>query len=227
MQSKKQRRRMSPVWNILRKTLNCKSETSEVYEPNPRHSRTRTRCINSNSCCRSTLKDVKDHDDQMMSNRFKEKRPTNFSPLSIRSSDLINPFTNLVRLSNQSGGGSPYVAAVSPGSRLANYINVSVAESWPGGFFRAFTYHKCDEPLTNQRSARRGLILKGNRDDLEVIAGRVHKPMVAKNLHELVGGRRSGFDSLAGKMGYNSSHIEELYLWNPTALLPCFVIVCK
>ncbi|KAJ8425609.1 hypothetical protein Cgig2_004361 [Carnegiea gigantea] len=54
---------------------------------------------------------------------------------------------------------------------------------------------------------------------------RVHKPMVAENLHELVGGRRSGFDSLAGKMGYDSSHIEELYLLNPTALLPCFVIL--
>ena len=192
MQSEKQRRRrrrrrMSAVWNTVKKTLNCKSETSEVHEPKPRHSRTRTGSINSNSCCRSTLKDVKDHDDQMMSNRFKEKRPTNFSPLSIRSSDLINPFTNLVRLSNQSGGGSPNVAAVSPGSRLANNFHgglesfprnddgpwsnwapglsssrrVSVAESRPGGSFRAFTCHKCDEPLSKQDVA--AYLLQGCR----------------------------------------------------------------
>ena len=167
---------MSAVWNAVKKTLNCKSETSEVYEPKPRNSR--TRIINRNSCCKSRLKDVKDHhgDDQMMSRRFKEKRPTNFSPLSIRSSDLINPFTNLVRLSNQSRGGSPDVATISPGSRLANYFNgglesfprndteswsnwdpgscssrrVSVAESPRGGSFRAVTCHRCDEPLTRQ-----------------------------------------------------------------------------
>jgi len=71
------------------------------------------------------------------------------------------------------------------------------------------------------RASRRVLVV------CRVIAGRVHKPMVAENLHELVGGRRSGFDSSAGNMGYNSSHIEELYLLNPTALLPCFVIVFK
>jgi len=77
------------------------------------------------------------------------------------------------------------------------------------------------ESRNPNRALRRALIV------CRVIAGRVHKPMVAENLHELVGRRRSGFDSFAGKMGHNSSHIEELYLLNPTALLPCFVIVCK
>ncbi|KAJ8443050.1 hypothetical protein Cgig2_004255 [Carnegiea gigantea] len=96
---------MSAVWNALKKTLNCKPEASEVYEPKPEtaepRTRTRARSINRNSCC----------------------NPGSKIPLSIRSSDLINPFTNLVRLSNQSGGGSPYVANVSLGSRLANYFN--------------------------------------------------------------------------------------------------------
>ncbi|KAI3986534.1 hypothetical protein MKX01_014072 [Papaver californicum] len=52
-----------------------------------------------------------------------------------------------------------------------------------------------------------------------VIAGRVHKPL--ENFQELVG--QTGFDSLAGKMGVYSN-IEELYLLNPKALLPCFVV---
>lgn len=55
-----------------------------------------------------------------------------------------------------------------------------------------------------------------------VIAGRVHRPL--DNIQELVG--QSGFDSLAGKMGLYSN-IEELYLLNSRALLPCFVVICK
>ncbi|KAG0481476.1 hypothetical protein HPP92_012003 [Vanilla planifolia] len=55
-----------------------------------------------------------------------------------------------------------------------------------------------------------------------VIAGRVHKPL--ENLQEIAG--QSGFDSLAGKVGIYSN-IEELYLLNPRALLPCFVVICK
>ncbi|XP_030528887.1 uncharacterized protein LOC115739776 [Rhodamnia argentea] len=55
-----------------------------------------------------------------------------------------------------------------------------------------------------------------------VIAGRVHRPL--EDIHEMAS--QSGFDSLAGKLGPYSS-IEELYLWNPKALLPCFVVICK
>nr|CAB3478534.1 unnamed protein product [Digitaria exilis] len=55
-----------------------------------------------------------------------------------------------------------------------------------------------------------------------VIAGRVHKPL--ENLREFAG--QTGFDSLAGKVGAYSN-IEELYLLNPRALLPCFVVICK
>lgn len=55
-----------------------------------------------------------------------------------------------------------------------------------------------------------------------VIAGRVHRPL--ENVQELIG--QSGFDSLAGKVGLYSN-IEELYLLNPKALLPCFVVICK
>ncbi|KAL8172412.1 hypothetical protein V2J09_024216 [Rumex salicifolius] len=52
-----------------------------------------------------------------------------------------------------------------------------------------------------------------------VIAGRVHRPL--ENIQEMMG--QTGFDSLAGKVGL-CSNIEELYLLNPRALLPCFVI---
>ncbi|KAL6614360.1 hypothetical protein ACP70R_036630 [Stipagrostis hirtigluma subsp. patula] len=55
-----------------------------------------------------------------------------------------------------------------------------------------------------------------------VIAGRVHKPL--DNLRDFAG--QTGFDSLAGKVG-PYSNIEELYLLNPRALLPCFVVICK
>ncbi|XP_074581276.1 uncharacterized protein LOC141837801 isoform X2 [Curcuma longa] len=55
-----------------------------------------------------------------------------------------------------------------------------------------------------------------------VIAGRVHRPL--DNYQELA--RQSGFDSVAGKVGLYAN-IEELYLLNPRALLPCFVVICK
>lgn len=55
-----------------------------------------------------------------------------------------------------------------------------------------------------------------------VIAGRVHRPL--ENMQEITG--QTGFDSLAGKVGLYSN-IEELYLLNPRALLPCFVVICK
>ncbi|KAL3645475.1 hypothetical protein CASFOL_010655 [Castilleja foliolosa] len=55
-----------------------------------------------------------------------------------------------------------------------------------------------------------------------VIAGRVHRPL--ENVHEMAG--QTGFDSLAGKVGLYSN-IEELYMLNPKALLPCFVVICK
>ncbi|CAI0436563.1 unnamed protein product [Linum tenue] len=55
-----------------------------------------------------------------------------------------------------------------------------------------------------------------------VIAGRVHRPL--ENIQEIAG--QTGFDSLAGRVGLYSN-IEELYLLNPRALLPCFVVICK
>ncbi|KAK3035104.1 hypothetical protein RJ639_032606, partial [Escallonia herrerae] len=70
----------------------------------------------------------------------------------------------------------------------------------------------CDDNAT----LRKALIV------CRVIAGRVHRPL--ENVQELAG--QSGFDSLAGKVGL-CSNIEELYLLNPKALLPCFVIICK
>ncbi|OAY63538.1 uncharacterized protein LOC109724705 [Ananas comosus] len=55
-----------------------------------------------------------------------------------------------------------------------------------------------------------------------VIAGRVHKPM--ENLQDFV--VQPGFDSVAGRVGLYSN-IEELYLLNPRALLPCFVVISR
>lgn len=55
-----------------------------------------------------------------------------------------------------------------------------------------------------------------------VIAGRVHRPV--ENMEEM--GGLNGFDSLAGKVGLYTN-VEELYLLNSRALLPCFVVICK
>nr|CAB3471203.1 unnamed protein product [Digitaria exilis] len=56
-----------------------------------------------------------------------------------------------------------------------------------------------------------------------VIAGRIRRPL--ENPQVDVAGK-VGFDSVAGHVGADSS-IEELYLLNPSALLPCFVVICK
>ncbi|XVE50506.1 hypothetical protein DITRI_Ditri01bG0167600 [Diplodiscus trichospermus] len=70
--------------------------------------------------------------------------------------------------------------------------------------------------LGDDPSMRKALIV------CRVIAGRVHRPL--ENIQEMAG--QTGFDSLAGKVGLYSN-IEELYLLNPRALLPCFVVICK
>ncbi|KDP39034.1 hypothetical protein JCGZ_00791 [Jatropha curcas] len=72
------------------------------------------------------------------------------------------------------------------------------------------------EIFEEDQSIRKALIL------CRVIAGRVHRPL--ENIQEISG--QTGFDSLAGKVGLYSN-IEELYLLNPRALLPCFVVICK
>lgn len=78
---------------------------------------------------------------------------------------------------------------------------------------RAF---ECIEIYEDDPSIKKALLV------CRVIAGRVHKPL--DNFQELAG--QSGFDSLAGKVGLYAN-IEELYLLNPQALLPCFVVICK
>nr|GMD11415.1 Unconventional myosin-XVB like [Ipomoea batatas] len=82
------------------------------------------------------------------------------------------------------------------------------------GVFTASTSRRAVEAIEVKGGMKRALIV------CRVIAGRVHKP-VENNLQEL-----SGFDSLAGKFGLHSS-VEELFLLNPKALLPCFVVICK
>lgn len=86
------------------------------------------------------------------------------------------------------------------------------------GIFTASTSGRAFESIElneDKQSVRKALLV------CRVIAGRVHKPL--ENFQEMAG--QSGFDSLAGKVG-QYFHIEELYLLNPKALLPCFVVIC-
>ncbi|KAJ8532610.1 hypothetical protein K7X08_012533 [Anisodus acutangulus] len=78
---------------------------------------------------------------------------------------------------------------------------------------RAYEYIEMSE---DEPSLRKALIV------CRVVAGRVHRAL--ENIQEMAG--QTGFDSLAGKVGVYSN-IEELYLLNPKALLPCFVVICK
>ncbi|CAD5178674.1 unnamed protein product [Musa acuminata subsp. malaccensis] len=70
--------------------------------------------------------------------------------------------------------------------------------------------------IEDQPSIRKALLI------CRVIAGRVHKPV--DNLQNLAG--QYAFDSVAGKFGPQAS-IEELYLLDARALLPCFAVICK
>ncbi|CAA0813919.1 zinc finger protein-related [Striga hermonthica] len=88
------------------------------------------------------------------------------------------------------------------------------------GVFTASTSGRALESIEvgaeDNYSVRKALIV------CRVIAGRVHRPV--ESVEEIVG--QVGFDSLAGKVGLYSN-IEELYLLNPKALLPCFIVICK
>ncbi|CAN6861344.1 unnamed protein product [Brassica oleracea] len=91
------------------------------------------------------------------------------------------------------------------------------------GVFTASTSGRAFESVLNNegdvdRMVREVLIV------CRVVAGRVHRPV--ENVEEMNGLMMSGFDSLAGKVGLYTN-VEELYLLNPRALLPCFVIICK
>ncbi|CAN8252835.1 unnamed protein product [Cochlearia groenlandica] len=90
------------------------------------------------------------------------------------------------------------------------------------GVFTASTSGRAFESILSggdcDRTVRRVLIV------CRVIAGRVHRPV--ENVEEINGLLMSGFDSLAGKVGLYTN-VEELYLLNPKALLPCFVVICK
>lgn len=85
------------------------------------------------------------------------------------------------------------------------------------GIFTASTSERAFESIVVDGGGdRKALIV------CRVIAGRVHRPV--ENLEEM--GELNGFDSLAGKVGLYTN-VEELYLLNSRALLPCFVLICK
>ncbi|KAK1373075.1 Unconventional myosin-XVB like [Heracleum sosnowskyi] len=69
---------------------------------------------------------------------------------------------------------------------------------------------------SNNSNSRKALIV------CRVIAGIVHIPL--ENTEET--DNQLEFDSLAGNEDLNSN-IQELYIMNPRAILPCFVIICK
>lgn len=73
----------------------------------------------------------------------------------------------------------------------------------------------CEDRLMNFPVKRAMLVCR-------VIAGRVHKPL--NNYNETASSVPVGFDSVAGDAGVDSK-LEELYVSNPRAVLPCFFVI--
>ncbi|KAK6149809.1 hypothetical protein DH2020_017334 [Rehmannia glutinosa] len=123
---------MPAVWFALKRSMRCKSEQRDVYDPNTKNGNKNLSKISTkksggggrSGCSRSiaNLKDVVIHG----SKRHTEK-PTICSPRSIGSSELLNPITHEVVLNNstcelkvssagygfQEGGGSGFDDGVS------------------------------------------------------------------------------------------------------------------
>lgn len=76
---------------------------------------------------------------------------------------------------------------------------------------------ECTENYQHGHSLRKALLV------CRVVAGRVHRPLEKLVEEEIIG---FGFDSLAWNKGSNWI-TEELYVLNPRALLPCFVVIYK
>ncbi|KAJ1260456.1 hypothetical protein BS78_10G234000 [Paspalum vaginatum] len=95
-----------------------------------------------------------------------------------------------------------------------------------GGVFTTSTSKQALECLQESSAAGGGNARAGGVQHAlivcRVIAGRIHRPL--EKLRDLAG--QPGFDSVAGQVGAGSN-IEELYLLNPSALLPCFVVICR
>ncbi|KAL8130137.1 hypothetical protein V2J09_019292 [Rumex salicifolius] len=91
-----------------------------------------------------------------------------------------------------------------------------------GDLLSVFTASKAEEAYKYMQQNEVNLQMSKALILCRVIAGRVQKP-VDRSLDKAA---QSGFDSVAGKLGPNYS-IEKLYSLNSSALLPCFVVVCK
>ncbi|XP_022845906.1 uncharacterized protein LOC111368724 isoform X1 [Olea europaea var. sylvestris] len=135
IKKKKKKKEMPAVWFALKKSLKCKSEPLDVHDPkgngNLSHILTRKSGSGRSGCSRSiaNLKDV------IHGSKRHTEKPQTCSPRSVGSSELLNPITHEVVLSNstcelkitarngfQEGGasggacGSTFVGTLKPGT---------------------------------------------------------------------------------------------------------------
>lgn len=98
LKGEKEKRKMPAVWFALKKSLHCKSEPAEVHDPkaNGNLSSILTKKTGRSGCSRSiaNLRDV------IHGSKRHIEKPTICSPRSIGSSELLNPITHEVVLSN-------------------------------------------------------------------------------------------------------------------------------
>ncbi|XP_061370107.1 uncharacterized protein LOC133312847 [Gastrolobium bilobum] len=91
------------------------------------------------------------------------------------------------------------------------------------GALGVYTTSTCGKAFDSIRPSEERPVPRKSVVVCRAIAGRIYSP-----LEEIQGNVDSGFDSLAEKKsGHSDADIEELYLLNPKALLPCFVVIFK
>ncbi|CAK7350871.1 unnamed protein product [Dovyalis caffra] len=214
-------------------TCHCPSAVTELVEGDSSRRIVelicRTRWLQSENNCVTIERVLKVHNMQMTLVQFEEHRetvkikasklPSKHSRCLADGNELLRFYGTIVACSLGKNGSSSLCRMEKCGAcqilrhgftdKEANGKNVGIFTTSTSG--RAL---ECIEVNQDNRSVTKALLL------CRVIAGRVHRPL--ENFQEMAG--QSGFDSLAGKVGQNSHVLEELYLLNPKALLPCFVV---
>ncbi|CAL9168141.1 unnamed protein product [Musa hybrid cultivar] len=227
--------KMFVKWQILEAHHLSKHAVSELVEGDTSRKIVemicRTSWLNTGSSCRQIERVLKIHNMQRNLAQFEEYRET----IKLKASKLAKKHPRCLADGNEHLRFHGTAIACSLGSNgsssLCTSEKCSVCQIIRHGFsskkeskgrIGVFTTSTCGRALESIETCEDDPSVKKALLVCRVIAGRVHKPL--DTYQELVG--RSAFDSMAGKIGIYGG-IEELYLLNPSALLPCFVVICK